>query len=89
MLSWSASDLAIDLVVEVFRQNGLRIRFCDVPCGSYKLLKLNTCDEVLVLWGHQTVSLGKQEYLVIPLSTFGIFGHIGRTLLLREIHKRL
>ena len=57
VLPRSASNLGVNLIVKVLRKSGFRSLLVKATCGSHQLLQLNSSDEILVLWRHETVVL--------------------------------
>ncbi len=87
MLSLPGADLVVDLIVEVLVEGLVRAVFVGVARSRYKLLKLDTSDEVLVLGCHDTVVLGQEEDLMVPLGPFGLLLKICDLFFLRELGK--
>lgn len=89
VLSRSAPDLAVNLVVEVFCDNSILALIIGVTSRADQLLKLNSSYEVLVLRRHQAVAFGQEKDLMVALSSLGVVLKIGLSLLFRQVHKLL
>lgn len=57
VLPRSASNLGVNLIVKVLCKSGFWSLLVKTTCSSHQLLQLNSSDEILVLWCHETVVL--------------------------------
>lgn len=89
VLTRSSTDLREDLVVEVLGKSRLGGLIVNTASSRNELLKLDACDEVLVLRRHEAIILGKHVDLVDPLRTFGIFLKESSTLSIRKAEQLL
>ena len=83
VLSRSTADLAVHLIIEVFRHPAVTLGFIRIARGRHQLLELNPSDEVLILGCHKPITSGQQKNLVIPLCALGILHEKRRALFLR------
>ena len=85
MLAVAATDLAVDLVVEVLGEVIIGSLIDGVASGSNQLLELDPRDKVLVLRRHEAVILGEHEDLVVALSTACLLFQIRILLLIIQL----
>ena len=79
----------MNLIVEIFRETRVRSMLVRVASCSYKLLELDSSNEVLILGSHETVVFREQEDLVVSFCTLSIFHQEGSSLLFRQVCKLL
>ena len=84
-----SSNLAVDLIVEVFCKGSFRVSISCVSGSRHKLLQLNSRDKVFVLGSHDAIPLGEEEDLMVPLCAPSILLEIRLSLLFRQLHKLL
>ena len=58
VLTRASTNLVMNLIVEVFREGGIRSMLIGVASCGNKLLQLDTSDKVFILGGHEAIILG-------------------------------